>query len=137
MFEAIESAIVNRITGVIPDAPVFTTFDVVDFSEEGAPRLAAQIRWMGFVPGSQNSGAAEIQHRFEVSILIDAARARPDQRAAASVGLGQMVARLIGFQVDLGRRMVLAGETPPPDFDGFALRISAYFNVTSVINAVK
>lgn len=135
MFQDIETAIVGRATGVIVGAPVLTTFDIADFTEEGAPRVAVQVRWLGFVVDSQNNGAAQLQHRFEVSVLVDSARGLAEERTAAVVGLGVLVQRLLGFAVSPGRRLALASETPPPDFEGMALRLSIYFNVATVINA--
>lgn len=135
MFQDIETTIVGRIGGVIAGAPVLTTFDIADFTEEGVARVAVQVRWMGFAVDSQNGGAAELQHRFEVSVLVDSARGLDTERTAAVVGLGAIVERLLGFKVAPGRRLSLAGETPPPDFDGMAMRLSVYFNVPAVISA--
>ena len=73
--------------------------------------------------------------RFEVAVLVDAARAMPAERSAAALGLATLVSRLIGFEIDRGRRLSLAGETPAPDFDGMALRLAVYFHVPGVITA--
>lgn len=137
MFNDIESAIVARITGVIPNTPVLGTFDIVEFADEAAPRIVVQVRWQGFAVQDQAARAANLMQRFEVAVLVDAARARAVERSAAAEGLTAIVQQLIGLEVTRGQRLTLAGQTPPPDFDGFALRLSVYFQIPGVITASR
>lgn len=137
MFHDIETALIGRIVGVIPGAPVLGTFDLVDFAEEGAPRIAVQVRWLGFSVEDQATSAAKLMQRFEVAVLVDAARARDVERSAAAEGLTAIVQQLLGFEITRGQRLTLAGQTPPPDFDGFTLRLSVFFSVPGVITASR
>lgn len=137
MYREIEIAIIDKITGAIPGAPVLDTFGIVDFTEEGAPRVAVQVRWLGFAVDSQATNAANLQQRFEVAVLVDAARAMEAERAAAATGLLIIVRSLLGFEIERGRRLSLAGETPAPDFDGMAMRLAVFFTVPGVVTAVR
>lgn len=137
MFHDIETAIIGRIVGVIPGAPVMGTFDMVDFADEGAPRIAVQVRWLGFSVEDQATNAAKLMQRFEAAVLVDAARARDAERAAAAEGLTAIVQQLLGFEITRGQRLSLAGQTPAPDFDGYTLRLSVYFSVPGVITAAR
>ncbi len=137
MFHDLETAVTARIVGVIPGAPVLGTFDIAEFDDEAAPRVAVQVRWQGFAVEDQAPNAAKLAQRFEVAVLVDAARARSAERTAAAEGLTAIVQQLIGFEVTRGQRLTLAGQTPPPDFDGFTLRLSVYFQIPGVITASR
>jgi len=137
MFYTTETAIVGRLGGVIPGAPVLGTFDLVEFADESAPRVAVQVRWLGFAVEDQATNAAKLSQRFEVAVLIDAARARDADRTAAAEGLTAIVQQLLGFEITRGQRLSLAGQTPAPDFDGYTLRLSVLFSVPGVITASR
>lgn len=98
MFAALESSLKTLLTDAIPGAPVFGTFDVVDFAATGAPGVAIRVDWGGFGKRGQKDDAMLGDQRFDVSIIVNAIRVSSTVRDAAVAGITTVLQRLIAWR---------------------------------------
>lgn len=98
MFAAFETSLIALIDGAVAGAPVFGTWDFVDFTVPGAPALAVKVSWGGFPISQQKDDAVRGDQRFAVSVLVNQPRVNAAARDAAANGIGTLIARLIGWR---------------------------------------
>ncbi|NMG56522.1 hypothetical protein [Aromatoleum aromaticum] len=98
MFTALETSLKDLLAGAVAGAPVFGTFDFLDFTGQGAPTVAVRVDWAGFVPRSRKDDALLGDQQFAVTVVVNAIRVRPVDRAAAVVGIKTLLERLVGWR---------------------------------------
>lgn len=98
MFAAFETSLIALIDGAVAGAPVFGTWDFVDFTAPGAPALAVKVSWGGYAIAQQLTDAVRGDQRFSVSVLVNQPRVNAAARAAAAAGIGTLIERLIGWR---------------------------------------
>lgn len=100
MFDALETSLLALIDGAVSGAPVYGTFDYVDFTAAGAPAVAVKVSWEGFPIQQQIPDAVRGDQRWSVSVIVNQPRVSPTARAAATAGIGTLIARLVGWRPD-------------------------------------
>lgn len=133
MFSAIESAVIAHLAGCIPNVPVLGTYDQADLAAPDIDRLAMQVEYQGFDALENKPGIVTLAHRLAVHVLIDAGRARPDERALAETGLHAAIQRLLAWP-DRTQRVEIQS-SPSGQTDGRVLRLSVQFSVSPAVIA--
>ena len=98
MFTTLETSLKTLVTGAIAGAPVFGTFEVIDFTAPGAPSIGVCVTWVGFGRKEQKDDAMRGEQRFEVAVRVNAIRVDATRRAAMAVGLTTILQRLIAWR---------------------------------------
>lgn len=98
MFDELETSLKALLEGAIVGAPVYGTFDYVDFTAAGAPAVAVKVSWTGFRSAQQIKDAVRGDQRFAVEIIVNQIRVSTTARQAATTGIGTIIARLVGWR---------------------------------------
>ncbi|WP_018991299.1 hypothetical protein [Aromatoleum toluclasticum] len=118
MFAAYESALVTLLADAIPGAPVFGSFDFIDFTAAGAPAVAVRVAWEGLAKRAQKDDALLGDQRFSVSVIVNQIRVSPTARDAAVTGIGTILSRLLGWRVDADKQPDIDPSAAPDEAAG-------------------
>ena len=129
--EALEQQVIAHLAGVVSGAQIFGTFDTSELVGESAPRLAVQVEYQGFDTLENRPQAVSLAPTFAVHFIVDAARARATERAAAQAGQAAAIKRLLAWPDTRLRAEIRASPAQP--FDGRTVRLSVFFTLAPVL----
>lgn len=98
MFDELEASLTTLLDGAVVGAPVYGTFDYIDFTAAGAPAVAVKVSWAGFRSAQQIKDAVRGDQRFVVEIIVNQIRVSDTARQSATAGIGTIIARLVGWR---------------------------------------
>ena len=98
MFDALEASLVAAIDGAVVGAPIYGTWDYIDFTAQGAPSVGIKVSWDGYPIQQQTLDAVRGDQRFIVSVIVNQPRVNATARAAASAGIATLIGRLIAWR---------------------------------------
>lgn len=133
MFEAIETAIVERLREKLQGIPVATLDDITRMPElrQKAPVVAVIYDGYSITESLPNGKACCIEQTFLVAVAAKTARGAGQpidaRNEAGAIGL-QVLRALLGFGVGGGRTLRLA-EAPGPEYDGGFCYLPLAFSV--------
>ncbi len=128
----VEADYLARLAPHISGVQTYTTFQQIDWTAEGAPRVAVQTVYESLgVPDDVRGASALVALQFSVHVWIRVKGASELDRAAAANALTQAMAAATGWEVARGRfsRLISGQRT---GFDETVLRVSIAFSVPVV-----
>ena len=135
MFAPLESALITHLAGCLPGQPVHDTFATLDLASAGAPAVAMQVVWLGAAVAARKRGELKLAHRFALYVYVDAARARPVDRASATAAMQTALGRLLAFEPER-YNFAEMDDIPAPDYDGRSMRLALFFTLSDVASRV-
>jgi len=130
MFSDLEAAIKAHLAGVVPGVDVLGTWDRIDFSADGAPRMAVQVEYQGFDALQNKPRALTIAQQFAAHVWVDAGRVRDADRASAEAGLLAIIERMIAWPGPLECQVQ---SSPVMQADGPTMRLTISFTLAPVV----
>lgn len=128
---ALESDFLARWVGQVPGLQVHTTFDDVDWTAEGAPKVGAQVVFDGIEQGDEIRSAAVVALRYSAHVFLDVKRAQASDKVFAADAVTAAMRAATGWEFFGGRVSRLAGGQRT-GFDGRIVRVSVSFLLPAV-----
>lgn len=128
---ALESEFVSRWAGQVPGLNVLTTFDDVDWTADGSPKVGAQVVFDGIEQGDDIRSAAVVPLRYSAHVFLDVKRAQPADKVFAADAVTAAMRAATGWEFFGGRVSRLAGGQRT-GFDGRIIRVSVSFLLPAV-----
>lgn len=127
----LESEYLARWAGQVPGLDIKTTFDDIDWTAEGAPKVGAQVVFDGIEQGDDVRTAAIVPLRYSAHVFLDVKRAQAGDKVQAADAVAAAVRAATGWEFFGGRVSRLAGGQRT-GFDGRIVRVSVSFLLPAV-----
>lgn len=128
---ALEADFITRWGIQVPSLEIRTTFDDIDWTADGAPKVGAQVVFDGIEQGGDARTAAIVPIRYSAHVFLDVKRAQPADKLLAAQAVEQAVRAAIGWEFSPHRHAELAGGQRT-GFDGRIVRVSVSFLLSAV-----
>lgn len=128
---ALEADFITRWGIQVPSLQIKTTFDDIDWTAEGAPKVGAQVVFDGIEQGGEVRTAAIVPIRFSAHVFLDVKRAADADKLLAAQAVEQAMRSATGWEFSPNRYSALAGGQRT-GFDGRIVRVSVSFLLSAV-----
>lgn len=127
----LESDYMARWAGQVSGLSVIGTFDDIDWTADGAPKVGAQVVFDGIEQGDDVRTAAVVQLRYSAHVFLDVKRAQAADKTLAAEAVAAAMRAATGWEFFGGRVSKLAGGQRT-GFDGRIVRVSVSFLLPAV-----
>lgn len=129
---ALEAAFIDRWQALVPTLPpILTTFDDIDWTAEGSPKVGGQVVFDGIEQGSNARTATKVPVRYSAHTFIDVKRANSADKLLAALAVEQAIRAATGWEFEPYKTSELAAGQRT-GFDGRIVRVSVSFILSAV-----
>ncbi len=129
---ALEAAFIARWQALVPTLPpILTTFDDIDWTDAGSPKVGAQVVFDGIEQGSEVRTATKYPVRYSAHTFLDVKRAAPADKLLAAMAVEQAIKASTGWEFSPHKYSAVAGGQRT-GFDGRIVRVSVSFILSAV-----